>query len=1147
MIALINKSLAVTGRIQPEKMALNLEERKSTASFDLPIEAASLSYGDWLKDETDPGKGIIWRIKSVGKQFEKKTVTIQLEHIINTLRDTLMFGEVTPATITGNSSATTCTAEQAVRKILSYQSIWTLGDIEFNVSNPYSFNGDNLFDALETVTSSLEDAYWDYDLSKLPFKLHIRAMSDDVACEMRLSRNIQTLRMNVDGSRMYTRFYPIGKNNIHITGNYVSKNESIYGTICKTETDQSKGTEAELRAWANERIKNHCEPSVSIQISGVELSETTGEPLDKLTLNTKCRVPVPEYSTTITEKITKLSWSDKIKEPERVNVTLANVVDDVASIINQNNKARAGAGRASAKDAEEKHAWLIDENDHVGLLAEAVAGEGADKDWSRVAEALVDGTGIHQRVTTTEKDIISANSRIDQTEDAIDAEVNRATDEEGKLSGQIKVASDEIAAEVSRSRAQDVELSGKLLVEAGKTAMIVSYTDNRTIKSYESTSAFPRVGDSNTIYLAVNNGTYFEYINGRYTQMTPSKEINAGAITLAINSAGETEAYIDANKVLIGRLDDEDLNSWARDAQNGQGVFAKFLTVKRLTAAEINTLLANMEDATIGGLNVSGHADVSSLTASVGITSDSIDASTLNDADIDDMIASASVSGNTLTLTTVGGETINFSKATTLAGVWSSGTFTVSASPQGSTITTALFDLTSSDVTWNGRVGTAKVYANLDGGETKYDTGKTLTVTAPVQHPTLGQSWSNGTLTVTASPMGDTATFSIFDLRASDVTWNDDVGTIKVYANFNGGETRYDTGKRLTVTAPTAPITPTTLSGSWSSGKLTVSASPQGTNITFALFDLRSSDITWNSNTATVKVYANVDDGETRYDTGKTLSVDASGRYTAGQQAATVSGSWSSGTFTAQNVSNTNHKVYTALASPASSDISWNGDVATVSLYAYNNGSETRTSTGKSITVNASGRYSAGQKAATVSGSWSGGKFTAQNTSNTDNKVYTDLASPASSDITWSGSTATIKIYAYNNGAETKTDTGKSITVTAPNFTPTITGTAVSDDSSDHNPGVITISGSGIVSTDQNLQITHGSWSGGKMATNIRMGSSSGTLIARKWASIPSITESCASPAAFNYRITASCGGKKVVYLLKTNSAGGWTSFNKTN
>ena len=429
MIALLNgHSLTKKERFTPESQPLNLEERKSTTSITIGPAAPEITVGDWLQDETEPGAGIVWRVKTVDNQKETDTRTIQLEHMINSLRDQLMFGEVKPQDMGGTAAG--CTARQAVTYILGQQSEWVLGTFEYdNVSNPYNFNGDDLFTAMETVCSSLEGCWWSYDFSTYPFTLNITHRASVVGTELRMTRNIQTARISIDRSRMYTRLYPIGKNNLHIDGNYVSRNEDIYGIICKTETDQSKGTKAELQRWAEERIKNHCEPSVTVTVGAIDLSRDTGEDLDHIVLGALCRMPLPGYEVIIEEIISKISYPDKLSEPERATVTMANIPEDVASIINNLIKSGGGEGRAAAKNDEEKHAWIIEEKDHVGMIAEGIAGEGADQDWSRVAELLVDGNGIHQRVQQAQDDIVGAYSLIDQTTTAIRLEIGTVQSE----------------------------------------------------------------------------------------------------------------------------------------------------------------------------------------------------------------------------------------------------------------------------------------------------------------------------------------------------------------------------------------------------------------------------------------------------------------------------------------------------------------------------------------------------------------------------------------------------------------------------------------------------------------------------------------------------------------------------------------------
>lgn len=422
MIKLSGHSLTPGVKFTPESQKLDLTERTSTSSFTLPIsEGVSLVTGDWLLDDKAPGAGIVWRVKANEQTYNSNTRNITLEHIINTLKDVSVFGEVKASDISGSS---TCTAQQAFEYFLNKQSIWQLGTFEYNVSEPFTFNGDTLFAALETITSALDDPVWEYDMSSMPFTLSVKHRNTTPDCEMRAGRNLASLRKSEDRSKMYTRAYPIGKKNLHITGNYISKNESTYGRVDKVITDQSQETEAALLAWATDMLNRHAQPTVNITISGLDYYAATGETLDRLRINRVCRVPLPEYGTTILEPIVKLSYRDKIKEPENVTVTLCNNIDDIASFAKEQEATSGGGrgGRASAKEKAEDHAWFVDTESHVGMVAEAIIGrdpQTGDVNWSRVAEIIVDGSGIHQQVVQAQGSIVTMYGRQDMTESSL--------------------------------------------------------------------------------------------------------------------------------------------------------------------------------------------------------------------------------------------------------------------------------------------------------------------------------------------------------------------------------------------------------------------------------------------------------------------------------------------------------------------------------------------------------------------------------------------------------------------------------------------------------------------------------------------------------------------------------------------------------
>lgn len=163
---------------------------------------------------------------------------------------------------------------------------------------------------------------------------------------------------------MYTRVYPTGKNNLHIDSvnsnvSYLDRNTATYGVIAQVITDSTIGSPALLKAWAEKQLKKNAEPKYTVSITGYELSESTGEKLDKLIAGRLCRIPLPEYGVTITERLTELSWKDPVNQPEAVTCTLANELKTITGVLNE--QARGGGG--GGKKANTEHDCELGEDE----------------------------------------------------------------------------------------------------------------------------------------------------------------------------------------------------------------------------------------------------------------------------------------------------------------------------------------------------------------------------------------------------------------------------------------------------------------------------------------------------------------------------------------------------------------------------------------------------------------------------------------------------------------------------------------------------------------------------------------------------------------------------------------------------------------
>ena len=89
MILLDGHSLTQVRRVPLEALSLQLNERNSSASM-TPTDMTGITVGAWMQDDTEPGEGIVWRVKSISETWATKTPRVQLEHAVAMLRERLL-------------------------------------------------------------------------------------------------------------------------------------------------------------------------------------------------------------------------------------------------------------------------------------------------------------------------------------------------------------------------------------------------------------------------------------------------------------------------------------------------------------------------------------------------------------------------------------------------------------------------------------------------------------------------------------------------------------------------------------------------------------------------------------------------------------------------------------------------------------------------------------------------------------------------------------------------------------------------------------------------------------------------------------------------------------------------------------------------
>lgn len=707
----------------PETQPMILQERDSTCSITLGPDGPEIAFDDWLLDDDWPEGPYVWRVKGINDDTGADTKTVELEHVIKALDD-LTLGEVTVEDIAG-SGATTCTAQQAAAYILSQTGDWTLGDFEYSTSNPYEFDGETLFDALETVTDTLDNAVWEYDLSVYPFKVHIRQRDNTVRCEMRGERNLSTLKRSVSRSGMYTRIYPTGKNDLHIDGGYLSKNEGLYGRVDHRETDQSKSTAENLQAWAQGRLNRHCEPTVSITITGLEMSQETGETLDNLRLNKICQAPLPEYATTITERIVKKQWRDRRKEPENVTLTLANNVRDISSIVKEQTRSGSG-GRAGAGQAKQNYLFevngehllyeVFDECGHVhGLLrmtSESLRiafenlNDSTRSEFMLTAESLriqfeneISSTRSQFEMTSEslriqfENDLASTRSEFQMTSESMrisfendlsslrsDLEMTAEslrvnfTNEASSLRSEMQMSATSLRVEFQNA---DSSLRSEMQMTAESLRISFAAADSSLRSEFQLTAQSLRVEFQNAdnslrSSIQAEAGRIGLIVEGYGSNAT----VKRASIILAINGEGGSTAHIDADEVYIG-------NEKSTTVIAGKTTLSE-VESEKLNSTYLNSLIGNIPILSVRSLLVQSGGSINSngyvYAPNFVIGSNSSGGG--GNKYLSNAVIGVDVSGNTLTLTQANGDVTSFSKATSLSGAWSGNKLTVTAAPQ---------------------------------------------------------------------------------------------------------------------------------------------------------------------------------------------------------------------------------------------------------------------------------------------------------------------------------------------------------------------------------------------------------------------------------------------------------------------------------
>lgn len=605
----------------PEAVRIIHPDSGSMTLNKVPLSTATLTLKQdemipprsWVQMFSPNGPEGVYRVRSAtGGYGEEQTSTVELEHAITEVGDYLVTADAEQET----------TLAAGLRSIFSsYRGrYWTLGQIAAPDRVILNTGHETVLEAMISLMEQAPSYLFTFNFTTFPWTLGVRKKDSTVTAEGRLSRNIAGANVTYDETDLCTRAIVEYNKGSGQTDTLTIEADTI-GQYGVKEAYLSGGyTQAEASIVGNAYIAAHKHPTVAVEISGIDLSRTTGEELDTFLIGKLYRLAIPAYGVTVEQEITSITWDDLYGNPKSVSISLAEAEDPVIRFLKKQQRTSKGNAKVTVKQNKEFWTKISQTDTDIDLIATQQKEEGS---ILRQAGLHLDVNGVLQYATDySDPNSKYLGSKFYVQAQAISAEVERATESEGILSGRLAVTAEAVEAEVTRATGEEGRISGRVAVNANKVAIVV------------------------------------EEKNGQYV-------IKAASIVTAIND-GESSILIDADHV---RITGNTTVSGAFTIEDGS------LVVKKSAVFQ-----GNINLTTAGSYIQAPTYSVPSAGKIQFVGTGSGENYSLTTTILKGMIKSFSVSGNTLTLTPFYGEPVNFNKAVpvvTLTGSWNGRTFTV--------------------------------------------------------------------------------------------------------------------------------------------------------------------------------------------------------------------------------------------------------------------------------------------------------------------------------------------------------------------------------------------------------------------------------------------------------------------------------------
>ena len=331
-------SLSITQNITP----------LDTASITLPL-GEELPARSYVELFTPYGSAGMFRVRNPHDAYGQDTTTAELEHMVCEVGDYVVKEEISEML-----AATT-----ALQRVFKHYggSKWKLGSYSALGTGKIACEAkyDRVLDCMLSILEQVPGCMMTFDFTKTPWQINVVKKGTSVTAEGRLSRNVSSAVITYDDTELVTRvwYQTFDKNKKATWTRKDADTKSKYGIIEGKVSTSADMTSAEITATVDTYLKQHKNPRVSVNIEADELSQITGESMDKFTIGKLMRLNLVDYGITTEEVITSITWND-VYNSRSVSVNLGAEEDTVVTFLhNLDSKGSGGGGGGRAKDKQE--------------------------------------------------------------------------------------------------------------------------------------------------------------------------------------------------------------------------------------------------------------------------------------------------------------------------------------------------------------------------------------------------------------------------------------------------------------------------------------------------------------------------------------------------------------------------------------------------------------------------------------------------------------------------------------------------------------------------------------------------------------------------------------------------------------------------